>query len=102
MTTSFRFMGTAVFVSMIFMYVGLFYYAIANLRPELRSTDLCVQLISCITSPILKTCGFERVLKPFIDDANELCEVRNVMIKNLLIILLQCHDIFFRDIGTGS
>lgn len=58
-----------------FICIGLFYYTIGNLRPELRSTDRSIQLISCITSPILEEYGFEKVMKPFIDDANELCEV---------------------------
>ena len=53
-------------------FLGLFYYTIANLRPALRSTHRCIQLVAAITSPLLKQYGFDAVLKPFIDDVNQL------------------------------
>ena len=45
---------------------------IANLQPALRSTHQCIQLVVAITSPLLKQYGFDAVLKPFIDDINQL------------------------------
>ena len=53
----------------------MFYYTLGNLRPELRSTQRSIQLIACITCPLLKKYGFEAVLKPFIDDVNILATV---------------------------
>ena len=55
--------------------VGLFYYTLGNIRPELRSTQRSIQLIACVTSPILVKYGFQSILKPFIDDVNTLCRV---------------------------
>ena len=57
------------------LYAGLFYYIIANLRPELRSTQRCIQLISVVTSPVLNKYGFGEILKPFVKDVNKLCTV---------------------------
>lgn len=57
------------------MCIGMFYYILGNLRPELRSTHRSVQLIACVESPDLKQYGFESVLKPFIRDINKLCNV---------------------------
>ena len=55
--------------------VGLFYYTLGNIRPELRSTQRSIQLIACVTSPVLEKYGFQLILKPFIDDVNSLCRV---------------------------
>ena len=57
-------------------FIGMFYYTLGNLRPELRSTQRSIQLIACVTSPILEKYGFEAVLRPFIDDVNTLATVR--------------------------
>lgn len=54
---------------------GVFYYTIANLRPELRSTHRCIHLIAVVTAPLLKKYGFDKVLEPFISDVNKLCRV---------------------------
>ena len=59
----------------------MFYYNIGNIEPKLRSTLKCIQLIACVTSPILVKYGLNRVLQPFIEDANKLAEVP---------MLLQC------------
>lgn len=64
--------------------VGLFYYTLGNLRPELRSTHRSIQLIACITSPNLKTYGFKAVLKPFIEDMNELNKVGEIILQKYL------------------
>ena len=53
----------------------MFYYSIANLRPELRSLHRCIRLIAVVTSPLLHTYGFGKVLEPFIKDVNKLCTV---------------------------
>lgn len=53
----------------------MFYYTLGNLRPELRSTQRAVQLIACVTSSHIKKYGFEPILRPFIEDVNELTKV---------------------------
>lgn len=56
-------------------YIGMFNYTLGNLCPELRSTQRSIQLIACVSSPLLIKYGFEAVLKPFIDDVNILATV---------------------------
>ena len=60
------------YLAIIINCLGLFYYIIANLRPELRSTYRCIQLISIVMSPVLIKYGFDEVLKPFVRDVNNL------------------------------
>ncbi len=48
--------------------LGMFYYMLGNLRPELRATQRSVQLIARVTNSNLVKYGFEPILKPFIDD----------------------------------
>ena len=55
--------------------IGMFYYMLGNLRPELRSTHRSIQLIACVTSPNLVKYGFDAVLDPFIQDVNKLANV---------------------------
>ena len=62
------------------LYTGVFYHITANLRPELRSTQRYIQLISVVTSPILNKYGFREILKPFVKDVNKLCTVSNFVI----------------------
>ena len=51
-------------------------YTLGNcVRPELRSTQRSVQLIACVSSPVLVKHGFEAILKPFIEDVNILSRV---------------------------
>ena len=57
----------------------MFYYFLGNIDPKLRSVLKCTQLIACVSVPNLEKYGFENVLKPFIEDANKLAEVRNTM-----------------------
>ena len=56
----------------------MLYYTLGNLRPVLRSTHRSIQLIAFITSPILEKYGFEPVLKPFIEDVNDLSSVWSI------------------------
>ncbi len=56
-------------------YLGVFYYMIGNIRPELRATQRAIQLIACVKSDYIKEYGFQPVLKPFIDDVKILAEV---------------------------
>ena len=58
--------------------IGMFYYTLGNLRPELRSTHRAIQLIACVKSGILEKYGFQSILKPFIDDVNDLSTVISV------------------------
>lgn len=67
--------GSLVRCVIIVFNVGMFYYILGNLRPELRSTHRATQLITCVESPHLNKYGFEAVLGPFIEDVNKLCEV---------------------------
>ena len=50
-------------------------YTLGNLHPELRSTQRSVQLIACVSSPVLVKHGFEAILKAFIEDVNILSRV---------------------------
>ena len=59
---------------------GVFYYTLGNLRPELRSTHKAIQLIACVSCPILGKYGFESILKPFIKDVNILAKVITALI----------------------
>ena len=70
----------------------MFYYTLGNLRPELRSTHRSIQLIACVTSPILEKYGFELVLKPFIEDINDLSVVWNMYtIAIILLLYIACN-----------
>ena len=68
-----RFFGDKHCYTMI--YLGMFYYFIGNIDPKLRSALKCTQLIACVSVPDLKMYGFDKVLQPFIEDANKLAEV---------------------------
>ena len=50
---------------------------LGNIHPKLRSTLRPIQLIAVVTTPNLEEYGFEKVLKPFISDANKLAEASN-------------------------
>ena len=56
-------------------YTGLFYYIIGNIEPKLRSSLRNIQLIACVKAPLIQEYGFEKVLEPFIEDANKLSNV---------------------------
>ena len=62
-----------------YYYIGMFYYTLGNLRPELRSTQRSIQLIACVTSQNLQKYGFEAVLEPFITDVNILATVSHTI-----------------------
>ena len=62
-------------VIVIVICLAIFYYVLGNLRPKLRSTLRCIQLIAAVTYPNLQEYGFEKVLQPFIADANKLSHV---------------------------
>ena len=55
--------------------IALFYFTLANIRPQLRSTLKTVQLIAAVANGNLKQYGFGPILKPFIDDVNKLAKV---------------------------
>ena len=48
------------------------YYLIGNMEPMLRSSLRCIELIACVTTPILQKYGYDMVLNPFIQDVNKL------------------------------
>lgn len=54
---------------------AVFYYMIGNIEPKLRSSLKSIQLVACVTTPLLQKYGYEMVLKPFIHDVNQLSEV---------------------------
>jgi len=56
-------------------FVALFYYTLANIHPKHRSSLKTIQLIAVVCYPLLKEYGFEAVLKPFINEMNELRQV---------------------------
>ena len=53
----------------------MFYYTLANLRPELRSTHRAIQLLICTPCSLLDKYGFQPILSPFINDVNVLAQV---------------------------
>lgn len=55
----------------------MFYYFLGNIRPKLRSVLRCTQLIACTNTSNLDKYGFEKILEPFIRDANKLYKVRH-------------------------
>ena len=62
-----------------YYYIGMFYYTLGNLRPELRSLQRSIQLIACVTSQNLEKYGFEAVLEPFIPDVSILATARHTI-----------------------
>ena len=64
----------------VFQYVGVYYYTIGNLPPELRSTYRSIQLIACVQPPDLKKYGHSKILKPFIKDVNTLYNVSEAVV----------------------
>ncbi len=65
-----------------FIHAALFYYVLGNLHPRLRSTLRSIQMIAVVTSSNLAKYGFEKVLQPFIRDANILSKVCACHINN--------------------
>ena len=63
-----------------YFFVGMFYYILGNIRPELRSIHRAVQLIACVESPVISQYGFEEILNPFIKDVNKLCTVSKLYV----------------------
>ena len=61
------------------LFLGMFYYMLGNLRPELRSSHQSIQLIACVTSQNLQKYGFAAVLAPFVRDVNMLASVRKAI-----------------------
>lgn len=57
----------------------MFYYFLGNIEPKLRSTLKSIQLIACVTTENLEKYGFDMVLKPFIEDANLLSKVSEML-----------------------
>ena len=55
--------------------IGMFYYTIGNLRPELRSSHRAIQLLACVYSTHVNSYGLESILKPIIEDINKLAKV---------------------------
>ena len=53
----------------------LFYYSLGNIRPAFRSNLKVIQLIAVVTNPLLSQYGYDKVLEPFIRDANQLAKV---------------------------
>lgn len=62
----------------ILIHVGVFYYIIGNIKPILRSSLRNIQLIACVTVPVLQKYGFRKILQPFIEDVNKLSKVSNL------------------------
>ena len=62
-------------INFIHMYIGMFYYQLGNIKPQLRSILKTIQVIACVTNENLLKYGYEMVLRKFIEDANMLSEV---------------------------
>lgn len=64
-----------IIIAFLYLYTAVFFYMLGNIQPMLRSSLKCIQLIACITTPLLQKYGYHVVLKPFIRDVNRLPEV---------------------------
>lgn len=53
-------------------FLGCFYYVLANLLPEKRSTVDAVQLIAVAKTKDIREHGLDSLLKPFVDEINAL------------------------------
>ena len=58
-----------------FIFAAVFYYLFGNIEPKIGSPLRSIQLIACVTTPILEKYGYDLVLKPFIQDVNILSKV---------------------------
>ncbi len=70
------------------LFIGMFYYQLGNIKPQLRSILKCIQVIACVTNVNLLKYGYEMVLNKFIEDANKLSEVIKVFICNVMVLSL--------------
>jgi hypothetical protein len=55
-----------------YLYLGTFYYTIANIKHENRSRTNAIQILALITSPLLKKYGPDAILDKFITELREL------------------------------
>jgi hypothetical protein len=54
-----------------YLYLGTFYYTIANMKPENRSRTNAIQLLALMTSPLLNKYGPDAILDKFITELRE-------------------------------
>ena len=74
------------------MFTAVFYYVLGNITPVLRSSLKCIQLILCITTPLLQKYGYDEVLRPFIRDVNRLSEVLYAQCMCIATTLDDCRE----------
>ena len=55
--------------------LGVFYYLLANIRPEFRSTLSAMQLLAVVKADDLRTHGCHTLLTPFVQQMNLLARV---------------------------
>ena len=79
--------------AILFPFIALFYYILANIHPKHRSSLKTIQLIAVVRYPLLKEYGFEAVLKRFINDMNKLGKVFFCFVCGLVIELEICRDV---------
>ena len=60
------------------MHIGLFYYALGNMEPRLRSPLNSIQLVSVVKTCYMDKYGINEILQPFIADVARLESVRFV------------------------
>ena len=53
----------------------MFYFNLANIRPELRSNLATIQLLTIVKSTYLNKYGIDKILEPFIQEINQLEKV---------------------------
>ena len=53
-------------------FIGVFYWALLNIQPAYRSTLHSIQLLAVVNSNYLKLYGVDAVMKPAVDDLQEL------------------------------
>ena len=56
----------------IYIYIGMFYWMLLNIRPAYRSTLHSIQLLAVANEKIINRYGIDAVLKPAVDELKEL------------------------------
>ena len=67
------------YIACIGLHVAMFYYTLANIRPEQRSNLATIQLLTVTKSEYVNKYGIDKILEPFIQEMAELEQVQNTV-----------------------
>ena len=59
-------------IIILYIYIGMFYWMLLNIRPAYRSTLHSIQLLPVANEKIINRYGIDAVLKPAVDELKEL------------------------------